>query len=108
MAISLPEGHIVAIRLGPGNNAVLDYLFLPTSKMTGIKIRFTEAGLSRFDDHLFGTLIQLSKAVLNQLVCRPRMGKNVIKSGRVSRSTPLRSKRETKSRSKAKAGRARR
>jgi hypothetical protein len=74
--------------------------------MTGIKIRFTEVGLSRFDDHLFATLTRLAKAALNQLICHPPIGKNAIKSSRASRAMPSRPKRETKSRSKAKVARA--
>jgi hypothetical protein len=41
----LPKGHIIAIRLGEGNNSVLDYFLLPTGTMRGSKIRFMEAGL---------------------------------------------------------------
>jgi DNA invertase Pin-like site-specific DNA recombinase/lambda repressor-like predicted transcriptional regulator len=104
----MPMGYIIAIRLGRGNNAVLDYLFLPTSEMTGIKIRFTEVGLLRFEDHLFTTLVCLAKAVSNELICRPRTGKKATTLGRASRSMPRRLRPETKGCSKArtKSGRA--
>jgi len=64
----LPEGHIIAIRLGEKNNSVLDYFLLPTREMVGSKIRFTEAGLHRFDGRRFRTLAYLAKAVLHKIV----------------------------------------
>jgi DNA invertase Pin-like site-specific DNA recombinase len=70
----LPEGHIIAIRLGEGNNIVLDYFLLPTEKMIGSKIRFTEAGLERFGRHCFQTSAHLTKAILHQIVgCRKEL-----------------------------------
>ncbi len=51
----LPDGHIIAIRLGEGNNSVLDYVLLPTREMIGSKVRFMEAGLHRFDGRRFRT-----------------------------------------------------
>jgi lambda repressor-like predicted transcriptional regulator len=41
--ISMPEGYIIAIRLGEANKSVLDYLLLPTSAMIGGKIRFEKS-----------------------------------------------------------------
>ena len=64
----LPEGHIIAIRLGEGNNSVLDYFLLPTKAMRGSKIRFMEAGLHRFDGCCFRTSAHLTKAILHQIV----------------------------------------
>jgi hypothetical protein len=64
----LPEGHIIAIRLGDGNKNVLHYLLLPTGAMTGPKIRFMEAGLHRFDGCCFRTSGHLAKAILHQIV----------------------------------------
>jgi len=64
----LPEGHIAAIRLGEGNNSVLDYFLLLTREMSGSKIRFMEAGLHRFDGRRFRTSAHLTKAVLHQIV----------------------------------------
>jgi DNA invertase Pin-like site-specific DNA recombinase len=64
----LPEGHIIAIRLGEGNNSVLDYILLPTREMIGSKIRFMEAGLHRFDGRSFPTPAQLTRAVLHEMV----------------------------------------
>ena len=54
---------MIAIRLGDGNNGVLDYVLLPTTEMIGSKIRFMEAGLHRFDGCRFRTLAHLTKAV---------------------------------------------
>jgi DNA invertase Pin-like site-specific DNA recombinase len=68
----LPKGHIIAIRLGEGNNSVLDYFLLPTRAMRGSKIRFMEAGLHRFDGCCFRTSAHLTKAILHQIVrCAP-------------------------------------
>jgi DNA invertase Pin-like site-specific DNA recombinase len=68
----LPEGHIIAIRLGGGNNSVLDYFLLPTRAMRGSKIRFMEAGLHRFGGCCFRTSAHLTKAILHQIVgCAP-------------------------------------
>jgi hypothetical protein len=68
----LPKGYIAAIRLANGNRDVLDYLFLPTSEMTGPKIRFTAAGLNRFEGHLLATPARLAKAVVRQCNCDGR------------------------------------
>jgi hypothetical protein len=107
--IALPKGYIIAIRLGESNKSVLDYLFLPTSEMIGPKIRFTEAGLSRFSGHLFATPTHLAKAVLHQFNCRMSMCKTVTKSGRTSRAMSRRPKREqTKNCPKGKTGHERR
>jgi DNA invertase Pin-like site-specific DNA recombinase len=107
--IALPKGYIIAIRLGEGNKSVLDYLFLPTSEMIGPKIRFTEAGLSRFGCHLFATPTHLAKAVLHQFNCRMAVCKTVTKSGRTSRSMSRRPNREqTKNCPKGKTGHERR
>lgn len=64
----LPDGHIIAMRLGEGNDSLLDYFLLPTKAMTGPKIRFMEAGLRRFDGCRFRTPAQLTKAIIHQLV----------------------------------------
>jgi DNA invertase Pin-like site-specific DNA recombinase len=66
----LPDGHIIAIRLGEGNNSVLDYVLLPTREMIGSKVRFMEAGLHRFDGRRFRTFAHLTKAVLQKVVGR--------------------------------------
>jgi recombinase len=60
----LPTGHILGIRLGESNDSVLDYLLLPTDEMASLKLRFMEAGLSRFDHRRFRTSAQLGSAVL--------------------------------------------
>jgi len=69
--VVLPEGHIIAIRLGGGNNDVLDYFLLATREMTGSKIRFMDAGLHRFDGRCFSSSAQLATAVLHQIVGMP-------------------------------------
>jgi DNA invertase Pin-like site-specific DNA recombinase len=66
--VVLPEGHIISIRLGEGNKSVLDYFLLPTSEMIGLKIRFMEAGLHRFDGRCFRTSAQLTKAILRRIL----------------------------------------
>lgn len=64
----LPVGHIIAIRLGKGNNNVLDYFLMPTREMIDSKIRFTEAGLHRFDGCRFRTSAHLTRAVVHNVV----------------------------------------
>jgi hypothetical protein len=71
----LPEGHIIAIRLGEGNNSVLDYVLVPTREMIGPKIRFMEAGLHRFDGRRFQTSADLTKVVLHKIVGRASLTK---------------------------------
>jgi DNA invertase Pin-like site-specific DNA recombinase len=89
--ISLPEGHIMAVRLGEGNNSVLDYLLLPTSEMAGSKIRFMEAGLRRFDGRRFESYGRLTQAILHQVVRRSPTGKPAISAGYASAATSSRS-----------------
>jgi DNA invertase Pin-like site-specific DNA recombinase len=67
----LPRGHIIAIRLGDGNNSVLDYVLLPTRELIGSKIRFMEAGLHRFDGRRFRDFAHLTKAVHKLVGCAP-------------------------------------
>jgi DNA invertase Pin-like site-specific DNA recombinase len=69
--VVLPAGHVIAIRLGEGNNSVLDYLLLPSREMIGSKIRFMEAGLHRFDGRRFRTSADLTAAILHQIVGVP-------------------------------------
>jgi DNA invertase Pin-like site-specific DNA recombinase len=67
----LPAGYIIAIRLGEGNNDVLDYFLLPTEEMIGPKIRFTEAGLYRFKGRRFRRPADLTRAVVHKIVEPP-------------------------------------
>jgi hypothetical protein len=99
----LPEGLLVAIRLGEGNNGVLDYILLPTSEMIGSKIRFMEAGLHRFDGRSFRTSAQLTTEVLHEILgC-------VTRASRVLPTTPRRLKeRQEPARAKRKNAHARR
>jgi hypothetical protein len=90
--VVLPDGHLIAIRLGEGNNSVLDYILLPTSEMAGSKIRFMEAGLRRFDGRRFRTSAQLTTAILHEIVgC-------VTKLSRVLPTKPVQPNRQSKSR----------
>jgi DNA invertase Pin-like site-specific DNA recombinase len=107
--ISLPEGHIIAIRLGEGNKSVLDYLLLSTSEMTGQKIRFMEVGLHRFDGRRFENSAHLAKAVLHQIVRRTPTHNTAISSGHASEAKLSRPKGvQAKGRSKGRTGRGRR
>jgi DNA invertase Pin-like site-specific DNA recombinase len=106
--IALPEGHIIAIRLGEGNRNVLDYLLLPTSEMTGIKIRFMEAGLHRFDGRRFKNSADLADAVLHKTVCRLAASKRPVRARNASRARLSRPKPALpKARSKKGSGRQR-
>jgi hypothetical protein len=104
--ISLPGGHIIAIRLGEGNKSVLDYLLLPTSEMTGQKIRFMEVGLRRFDGRRFRNSAHLAKAVLHQIVQRTPTHNTAINASEAKLSRPKGV--QAKGRSKGRTGRGRR
>lgn len=104
----LPKGHIIAIRLGEGNNEVLDYFLLPSKEMIGSRIRFMEAGLYRFDGRRFRTPAQLAKAVLREIRRHARTAATAIRQDRASSARLARRRPErTKSRSKGKSGPAR-
>lgn len=101
--VALPDDYIIAIRLGEGNNSVLDYILLPTSEMIRSKIRFMEAGLHRFDGRSFRTSALLTRAVLHEIVGR------VTKPSRVLPTKPTQPNRQSKSgQSKRLTGHARR
>jgi hypothetical protein len=89
----LPKGFIAAIRLANGNRDVLDYLFLPTSEMTGSKIRFTAARLNRFEGHRFATPARLAAAILRQGNRGGPHSKLTIRSGNASQSMRRQQKR---------------
>jgi DNA invertase Pin-like site-specific DNA recombinase len=102
--IRLPEGHIIAVRLGEGNNDVLDYLLLPTREMVGSKIRFMEAGLHRFDGRRFQTSAHLARAVVNNVAGgvpksrrEPEINRSVAKPGRASPTKPAPPTKQSKS-----------
>lgn len=80
---SMPDGHIVVIRLDAGNKVASDYLLLPTTEMTGSKIRFTATSLNRFDGRRFNTSVGIAKAILDRIVRRPPSRSTVV--GRVAR-----------------------
>jgi Recombinase len=97
---ALPDGHIVAIRLGEGNMSILDYLLLPTREMVGKKIRFMEAGLHRFDGRRFQTSTQLIGAVLKEVI---GMRGITLRAARKASAVPARSLRPKRSRTKQRA-----
>jgi DNA invertase Pin-like site-specific DNA recombinase len=103
----LPKGHIIAIRLGEGNNNVLDYFLLPSAEMIGPKIRFMEAGLYRFDGHRFRTPAQLTKALLHEIVRHARTAETAISQGRASSANLSLRRPARRRRSNGKSGPAR-
>ena len=60
----LPDGWIVAIRLRENNEAVLDYLLLPTTELVGRMTKFTEKGLSRYNARHFQTADALVRSIV--------------------------------------------
>jgi hypothetical protein len=89
----LSKGFIAAIRLANGNRNVLDYLFLPTSEMTGTKIHFTAARLNRFEGHLFATPARLAATILRQCNRGGPQSKLTIRSGNASQAMRRQQKR---------------
>jgi hypothetical protein len=95
----LPDGLIVAIRLGEHNKSILDYLLVPTSGTDRNTIRFTEKdrgrlGIDRFE----------SSDALVQSVSR-----RVTKPTRVAPTKPARRNKQSRSsQSKRTSDRARR
>jgi DNA invertase Pin-like site-specific DNA recombinase len=95
--VRLPSGWIVAIRLGEHNEAVLDYLLLPTTGILGPLIRFSEKARPRHEIRRFAT----SNALVRLIIA------HVTKADRSSATKSARSStRRTASRSKSKVGRA--
>jgi hypothetical protein len=98
--VDLPAGWVVAIRLAEGNQAVLDFLLLPSTEMTGPVLKLSEStrvrrGVRRFDN--FGAMVRSVSRVT-----KPNRT-------RVSPTKPARpSKRSRSSRPKRMTGRARR
>ncbi len=92
----LPEGWVVAIRLGESNKVLLDYLLLPTSVLVGRRLRFREKALSRYKVRRFETIDALIRSLIERTT----------RTGRAS-TKPARSKRPlTASLSTSKNGRA--
>jgi len=59
----LTNGWIVAIRLGEHNEAVLDYLLLPTTRSAGPLLRFSEKTRSRHKIRRFATSNSLIRSI---------------------------------------------
>ena len=69
---NLPPGWIVGIRLTESNNAVLDYLLMPTRALVGRMVKFTEKARCRHKASRFETVDdwfdQLLRGQLKQTV----------------------------------------
>jgi len=93
--VHLSAGWIIAIRLGERNEAVLDYLLLPTTDMTGPLMRFTEKARVRSGPERFGSFNALVRSLIRR----------VTKPSRASPTKSARSKMPQKaSRPKSKNG----
>jgi hypothetical protein len=96
--VHVPEGWIIAIRLGERNEAVLDYLLLRTADVTSPLLRFTESARVRRGLERFGSFDALVKSLIQR----------VTKPSRVSLTKPARQNRQLKTRpSKRRIGVAR-
>jgi hypothetical protein len=62
-----PAGWMIAIRLGEKNQAIMDYLFLPSSAFTGIQLWFSEEGRLVRKIERFETFEQLARSVIKRL-----------------------------------------
>jgi DNA invertase Pin-like site-specific DNA recombinase len=95
----LPDGWIVAIRLGEHNNTILDYLLAPTAGTDGNTIRFTEKDHGRLGMDRFETSDALVRSV----------SRRVTKPSRASTTKPAQpTKQSRSSQSKRTSGRAQR
>ncbi len=95
----LPDGLIVAIRLGEHNNSILDYLLVPTTGTDRNTIRFTEKDRSRLGMDRFETSDALVRSV----------SRRVTRLSRVAPTKPARPNKQSRSnRSKRVTGHARR
>ena len=95
----LPDGLIVAIRLGEHNNSILDYLLVPTTGTDRNTIRFTEKDRSRLGMDRFETSDALVRSV----------SRRVTRLSRVAPTKPARPNKQSRSnQSKRKTGHGRR
>jgi DNA invertase Pin-like site-specific DNA recombinase len=95
----LPDGLIVAIRLGEHNNSILDYLLVPTTGTDRNTIRFTEKDRSRLGMDRFETSDALVRSV----------SRRVTRLSRVAPTKPARPNKQPRSnRSKRVSGHGRR
>jgi len=83
----LPDGLIVAIRLGEHNNSILDYLLVPTTGTDRNTIRFTEKDRSRLGMDRFETSDALVRSV----------SRRVTRLSRVAPTKPARPNKQSKS-----------
>jgi len=83
----LPPGWVVAIRLAESNRAVLDYLLLPTSKLAGRMIKFTEKARDCYKARRFETSDALIRSIIGHVA---PAGRSLAKS--IPRSKPSRSR----------------
>ncbi|WGR73897.1 MULTISPECIES: hypothetical protein [unclassified Bradyrhizobium] len=70
----LPPGWIAAIRLTEHNNAVLDYVLLPTDGKVKRTVRFSEAARARRGIARFNTANALVRAITRRLTKEGRAG----------------------------------
>jgi DNA invertase Pin-like site-specific DNA recombinase len=68
----LLPGWIIAIRLAKDNEAVLDYLLFPTSKVSIPMIRFTEKARTRFKTQRFETADALVRSITRRVISASR------------------------------------
>lgn len=69
--VQWPKGWIVALRLGQRNEAVLDYLLMPSTLFSGRPFWFSERTLTRHGIERFETFAELSQSLVKR-VCMQR------------------------------------
>lgn len=62
--VHMPAGWIIAIRLGERNEAVLDYILLRTTDVSGPLMRFTESARVRHGPESFGSFDALVRSLI--------------------------------------------
>ena len=65
---NLPPGWIVGIRLTESNNAVLDYLLMPTRALVGRMVKFTEKARCRHKASRFETVDALVRSIIARTI----------------------------------------
>jgi DNA invertase Pin-like site-specific DNA recombinase len=88
----LPPGWVVAIRLAESNRAVLDYLLLPTSKLAGRMIKFTEKARDGYKARRFETSDALIRSIIGHVATAGRSSAKSVLRSKPSRSRKPRSK----------------
>ncbi len=64
----LPAGWVIAIRLAEKNKALLDYLLLPTSSVTGPQFRFSERARERLSIESFEDFSALARSLMRRVL----------------------------------------